>query len=57
MNMLKDKNAQFEVFMDDIDLGDFVQFQIPAEMVAGQSEEEIVNTVMFLAMPTSPTLH
>jgi hypothetical protein len=55
--MLKDNDAKFEVFMDDLDLGDFVQFEIPAEMVAGQTEEEIVNTVMFLAMPTSPTLH
>lgn len=55
--MLKDKNAQFEVFMDDLDLVDFVQFEIPAEMALGQSEEEIMNLVMFMAMPTSPTKH
>jgi hypothetical protein len=55
--MLKDNDAQFEVFMDDLDLGDFVQFEIPAEMVAGQSEEQILDMVMFMAMPTSPTRH
>jgi hypothetical protein len=57
-NMLKDKNAEFEILnMDEIDLDNFVQFEIPAEMIAGQTEEEIVNMVRFLAMPTSPTKH
>jgi hypothetical protein len=56
--MLKDKNAQFEIVnMDELDHDNFFQFEIPAEMIAGQTEEEIMNMVMFLAMPTSPTKH